>query len=74
MYEKAKGVTEDPKKALEFYEQGCTKRDIGGCTGMGFLYSKGLGVPADKVKSGQLFTEASIEAAMDCDRTPIFGG
>ena len=24
--------------------------------------------------SGQLFTEASIEAAMNCDRAPIFGG
>ncbi len=58
MYEKGKGVQEDPRRALELYEQGCAKRDINGCTGMGFVYSKGLGIPADKAKAASLFKEA----------------
>ncbi len=58
MYEKAKGVSEDPKKAMGMYEAACQKRNYDGCAGMGFLFSKGLGVPADKAKAEQLFKES----------------
>lgn len=37
MYEKAKGVSEDLKKAMGMYEAACQKKNYDGCAGMGFL-------------------------------------
>lgn len=51
-------MTEDVAKAMKLYESGCAKQNADACTGMGFLFSKGEGVPQDKRRAETIFREA----------------
>jgi TPR repeat protein len=59
LYEKGRGVTADLRRAAELYGRACQKRDVEGCTGLGYVLSKGGdGVPADGRKAERLLDEA----------------
>lgn len=52
------GVPEDPRRAFGFYEKACKAGNLDGCTGTGYLYSKGEGVPENGRVAEQIFAEA----------------
>ena len=54
----AGGVPEDPKRAFMYYDKACKAGNLDGCTGTGYLYSKGAGVEEDGRKAEQIFADA----------------
>ena len=51
MYENAKGVNEDKKKAAKLYLKACSSEEITSCKNLGVLYYKGQGVLASNEKA-----------------------
>ena len=52
-----KGIKQDYFKAAELYQIACNKDDAGGCSRLGVLYRKGLGVKQDYDKARHFFSK-----------------
>lgn len=58
IYSKGLGVTQDFKKAADFYARGCDMGDMPGCMNLGYLYKRGFGVTQDAAKTTTLYKRA----------------
>lgn len=55
MFNKARGVPENPVRAVELFKKGCDLGNARGCTDLGFLYEKGRGIAVDLVNAAKLY-------------------
>jgi TPR repeat protein len=55
MYEKARGVRKDLRRATALYGQGCDAGDAEGCTSLGWLYQSGIGLAKDPARARALY-------------------
>jgi hypothetical protein len=58
IYSKGLGVTQDYKKAADFYTNGCDLGDMPGCMNLGYLYKRGYGVTQDAAKTSSLYKQS----------------
>jgi hypothetical protein len=57
-YNKGFGTQKNIKKALKYYEKGCSLNDTDSCTILGYYYYKGEIVKKDPAKAKQLLNKA----------------
>jgi TPR repeat protein len=58
MYHFGKGVKRDYPMAAELYRQACNGQYVWGCSNLGAMYAKGLGVEKSSVKAKNIFSLA----------------